>query len=52
MTFSDYDVAHGLLTNALDAFKAIGTGEISLWGKIPLIDNTNLILDRVAHYVA
>lgn len=52
MTFRDYGVAHGLLTNTLDAFKAVGAGEVKLWGKIPIIDNTNLILDRVNQYVA
>ncbi|HOV74641.1 MAG TPA: hypothetical protein PK967_11780 [Candidatus Hydrogenedentes bacterium] len=52
MTFRDIGVANALLTNQLDAFLAVAQGSVILEGMLPMIDNTNLILDRVPAYLA
>ncbi|HNT88150.1 MAG TPA: hypothetical protein PKL84_09830, partial [Candidatus Hydrogenedentes bacterium] len=51
MTFRDMDVAHALLNNQLDSFRAVGEGKVMLRGMLPIIDNVGLILDRVAGYL-
>jgi hypothetical protein len=51
MTFRNLDVAHELLNNKLDAFLAVAQGDVMLQGQLPIIDNVNLILDRVALYL-
>ncbi len=52
MTFQDMDVAHALLNNQLDSFRAVGEGKVMLRGMLPIVDNVGLILDRVAGYLA
>jgi len=52
MSFRDMGVANALLTNRLDAFLAVAQGDVTLQGMLPIIDNTNLILDRVPAYLA
>lgn len=52
MSFRDIHIANALLTDQLDAFLAVAQGDVVLQGMLPIIDNTNLILDRVAAYLA
>ena len=52
MAFRNLDVAHALLNNQLDAFLAVAQGDVILQGQLPMIDNVNLILDRVASYLS
>ncbi len=52
MCFADWSSAHRVLSGRLDAFTATGKGLLRLNGTIPLIDNTCLIMDRVAGYLA
>ena len=52
MVFKDLGTAHALLTGATDPFLAIAQGDIFLQGQIPIIDNMNLILDRVPAYLS
>lgn len=52
MIFQDMEVAHALLNNQLDSFRAVGEGKVMLHGMLPIIDNVGLILDRVAGYLA
>jgi len=52
MTFKNMRVASRLLAGELDAFQAVAAGDIMLQGQIPMIDNVNLILDRVEAYLA
>lgn len=51
ITFRDCEIANQLFNGKLDGFGAVATGDVKLKGLIPLIDNTNLILDRVALYL-
>ena len=51
MSFLNMDVAHALLNNQLDSFRAVGEGKVMLHGMLPIIDNVGLILDRVAAYL-
>ena len=52
MVFSDYDVARGLFEGTLNSFAALASGGLSMKGYIPMIDNLNRILNRVAEYLA
>lgn len=51
MTFKDMHVANALLTGKLDAFLAVAEGDVKLCGVLPMIDNLNLMLDRVEQYL-
>lgn len=51
ITFRDCEKANLLFNGKLDGFGAIATGDLKLKGLIPLIENTNVILDRVALYL-
>lgn len=51
MTFKNMRVAGALLAGKLDAFQAVAEGGVMLRGLIPMIDNVNLILDRVEAYM-
>lgn len=51
MTIKDLPTANQLLGGKLDAFKAVGQGDVQLQGMIPIIDNVGLILDRVESYL-
>jgi len=52
MAFKDYRVVHALLTGKLDGFLAVANGDVALQGQLPMVDNLNLILDRVPRYLA
>ena len=47
----DCQTANQLFNGKLDGFSAIALGDLKLKGLIPLIDNTNLILDRIPLYL-
>jgi hypothetical protein len=51
MTIKDLDAANQLLNGKLDAFKAVGQGDVRLQGVMPIIDNVGLILDRVEAFL-
>jgi hypothetical protein len=52
MTFRNMSVANALLAGKLDAFLAVAQGDVILEGQLPIIDNVNLILDRVPAYLS
>jgi hypothetical protein len=52
MAFKDLGVAHALLTGKLDGFLAVANGDVVLEGQLPMVDNVNLILDRVPRFLA
>jgi len=52
MTFRNLQVANDLLTGKSDAFLSVASGDLLLQGQIPMIDNLNLILDRVPAYLS
>lgn len=51
LSFRDCQTANQLLNAKLDGFNAIALGDLKLKGMIPLIDNTNLMLDRIPLYL-
>ena len=51
ITMRDCETANQLINGKLDGFGAVATGDVKLKGMIPLIDNTNLILDRIPLYL-
>ncbi len=51
IAFRDRTIASRLFNGQLDGFGAVALGDIKLKGLIPLIDNTNLILDRIPLYL-
>jgi hypothetical protein len=51
MAFKDLQVVHAVLTGKLDGFLAVASGDIVLQGQLPMVDNLNLILDRVPRYL-
>ena len=52
MVFADYDVARGLFEGTVNSFTALANGSLAMRGYIPMIDNLNRILNRVAVYLA
>ncbi len=52
MTFRSLDVARALFDGKLNAVTAVGTGDVAISGMVPMLDNLNRILDRVAYYLA
>ena len=52
MWFADWPAAYRVLSGKLDAFTATGKGLLRLDGTIPLIDNTSLIMEHAAGYLA
>ena len=52
MAFKDLRVVNALLTGQVDGFLAVANGDVVLQGQLPMIDNLNLILDRVPRYLA
>ncbi len=52
MVFADYDTARGLFDGTLNSFAALASGKLAMKGYIPMIDNLNRILNRVAAYLA
>jgi hypothetical protein len=51
MVFKDFRVVNALLTGKLDGFLAVANGDVVLLGQLPMVDNLNLILDRVPRYL-
>lgn len=51
LTFRSREIACLLFNGKLDDFGAVALGDIKLRGMVPLIDNTNLILDRIKAYL-
>lgn len=52
MHFRDVRAAYDLLSGRVDGFRAVADGSLALWGRIPLIDDVGLILDRVSRHLA
>ena len=52
MAFKNLQVANALLTGKMDGFLAVANGDVVLLGQLPMVDNLNLILDRVPRYLA
>jgi hypothetical protein len=52
MAFKNLQVANALLTGKVDGFLAVANGDVVLQGQLPMVDNLNLILDRVPRYLA
>lgn len=52
MEFSDMKVARDLFDGKVNAMESVGNGSIKMSGMIPMIDNLNRLLDRVALYLA
>lgn len=52
MVFKDFRVVNALLTGKMDGFLAVANGDVVLQGRLPMVDNLNLILDRVPRYLA
>lgn len=51
MELRDYDVAFGLFTGTMDPMALVGKSALRIAGYIPLVDNLNAALDRLAHYL-
>lgn len=51
MIFADYDTARGLFDGSLESMAALAAGRIVMKGYIPMIDNLNRVLSRVAVYL-
>ena len=52
MAFKNLRVVNALLNGKLDGFLAVANGDVVLQGQLPMIDNLNLILDRVPRYLS
>ena len=52
MTFKDIRTVNDLLNGRLDTFQATVEGVIKLKGQISMVENFNLILDRVGDYLS
>lgn len=51
LRFADLDVAGGILSGSESALSCVCDGRLQMRGFIPLVDNTNRILDRVGAYL-
>ncbi len=51
MIFDSYDTARGLFDGTVESMSALAAGKIVMKGFIPMIDNLNKILSRVAVYL-
>lgn len=49
--FADLDTLGGVLSGRDSALACVASGRLAMRGYIPLVDNTNRILDRVGHYL-
>ena len=52
MEFGSMAIARDLFEGRRNSLACIGTGEIRMGGQVPMLDNMNRILDRVALYLA
>jgi len=51
LTFESCQTANALFNGKLDGFGAIALGNIKMRGLIPLVENTNVIFDRIPVYL-
>jgi len=51
LRFADLEVAGGILSGRESALSCVSDGRLQMRGFIPLVDNTNRILDRVGTYL-
>lgn len=51
LSFKTVDVAYRVLNGKIDSYTAIGLGDISMQGLIPMLENLNPILDLVEKYL-
>jgi len=52
LTFKDADTAHKLFTGKINAVVALGTSDVRIRGRIPMIQGLFPILDRLSYYMA
>ncbi len=52
LALKDYETAYKLFNNKLDANVAVGLGEVKLQGYLLMIDNLNIMLEKLQKYVA
>ena len=52
LQMKDVKTANDFLNGKSNPFKAIAGGEVMIWGQTPMLDNLNLILDKVQHYIS
>lgn len=52
MEMKNVSLANGFLNGRTDAFTAIASGDVSIKGIIPMLDNMSLLLDRINHYIS
>ena len=52
MEMKNLEVAGDFLNGRSDPFTAIASGDVSIRGLIPMLDNMSILLDRVQHYLA
>lgn len=52
MTFRTLKVANDLFNNKIDAFAAVASGDVAIWGHISMVDAVNPILDRIPVYLS
>ncbi|MFA7692907.1 MAG: hypothetical protein GX117_03435 [Candidatus Hydrogenedentes bacterium] len=52
LSFRNHEIANAAFTGELDEFGSVALGDVELRGMLPLIDNTNLILDRIGTYLS
>lgn len=51
LAFDSIETAHLLLNDGIDAFTALGLGKMKMTGFVPMIENLNPFLDKVAEYL-
>lgn len=52
MVFGDFETARGLFDGTTESMSALAGGKLVMKGFIPMIENLNKVLDRVAVYLA
>jgi len=52
MVFGDFETARGLFDGTTESMSALAEGKLVMKGFIPMIENLNKVLDRVAVYLA
>jgi len=52
MEMKNLEVAGYFLNGRSDPFTAIASGDVTIRGLIPMLDNMSILLDRVQHYLA
>jgi hypothetical protein len=51
IVFRDVDVAYAAMRDEIDSMAAVGTGEITIDGLIPLADGLNFVMERMRVYL-